>query len=168
MYRVDTSQDLSRETASRQISREHSRRTLTAMAAARPVLELRARAVVDYSLARRSTLAELAAGRLDRREVCDAQTYLVRAARYHGQRGEGVCPGCGGAGLAHVSYTFGDCFRSDTNGRARHTRELLALADEVDEFTAYVVEVCADCRWNHLLASYVLGTGVPVKRRARS
>lgn len=138
------------------------------MAGARTVLELRARAVVDYALARRATLADLAAGRITRHEVCDAQTYLVRAARYHGQRGDDVCPVCGGTGLAQVSYTFGDCFRADANGRARHTRELLALADEVAEFTAYLVEVCADCRWNHLLASYVLGTGAPVKRRARS
>jgi hypothetical protein len=138
------------------------------MAGARTLLETRARAAVDYSLARRATLGDLAAGRLGRHEVCDAQAYLVRAARYHGQAGEDLCPVCGRVGLAQVCYTFGDCFRSDANGRARRARELLALADEVTEFTAYLVEVCADCRWNHLLASYVLGTGEPVERRARS
>jgi hypothetical protein len=67
-----------------------------------------------------------------------------------------------------VSYTYGDCFRADVNGRARTPRELSALADEHPEFTVYLVEVCADCRWNHLLASYVLGTGEPIARRARS
>ena len=144
------------------------RRTLTAMTGGRTLLESRARAVVDYSLARRATLAGLASGRLARREVCDAQAYLVRAARYHGQAVDDVCPLCGAAGLGQVFFTYGDCFRGDTNGRARRTRELLALADEVTEFTAYLVEVCADCRWNHLLASYVLGTGATVKRRARS
>ena len=144
------------------------RRTLTAMAGAHTLLELQSRAVVDYALARRATLAALASGRLGRHDVCDAQAYLVRAARYHGQSGDEPCPVCGRAGLAKVCYTFGDCFRADVNGRARHMRELLALADEVPEFTAYLVEVCADCRWNHLLASYVLGTGAPVKRRARS
>ena len=138
------------------------------MAGAHPLLETRARAVIDYSLARRATLADLAAGRLGRHEVCDAQAYLLRAARYHGQPVDEACPVCGRVGIAKVCYTFGDCFRSDANGRARHMRELMALAEEVAEFTAYMVEVCADCRWNHLLASYVLGTGAPVKRRARS
>jgi hypothetical protein len=142
--------------------------TLAAMTGARPLLESRSRAVVDYSLARRATLAGLAAGRLRRHDVCDAQAYLVRAVRYHGQSVEDVCPLCGSAPLGHVFFTYGECFRGDTNGRARRPRELLALADEVPEFTAYLVEVCGDCRWNHLLASYVLGTGASVKRRARS
>ena len=183
MYRVDTSANLSRETTAKQICGEQSgaaplfgqavaRRprgvTLSAMAAAHALLETRARAVVDYSLARRATLGDLARGRLGRRDVCDAQAYLVRAARYHGHAVDDVCPLCGAAALGQVFFTYGECFRGDTNGRARPTRELLALADEVGEFTAYLVEVCADCRWNHLLASYVLGTGAPVKRRARS
>lgn len=132
------------------------------------LLESRARAVVDYSLARRATLAALASGRTARHEVCDAQAYLVRAVRYHGSTVDDLCPLCGARALGQVFFTYGDCFRSDTNGRARPTRELLALADQVGEFTAYLVEVCADCRWNHLLASYVLGTGASVKRRARS
>jgi hypothetical protein len=103
-----------------------------------------------------------------RREVCDAQAYLIRAARYHGHATDDTCPLCGANAVGQVFFTYGDCFRGDTNGRARRPRELLALADEVTEFTAYLVEVCSDCRWNHLLASFVLGTGVPVKRRARS
>lgn len=138
------------------------------MTGGRTLLESRARAVVDYSLARRATLAGLTAGRVARREVCDAQAYLVRAVRYHGHAVDDPCPLCGARSLGQVFFTYGDCFRADANGRARPPRELLALADEVAEFTAYLVEVCADCRWNHLLASYVLGTGVPVKRRARS
>ena len=36
--------------------------------------------------------------------------------------------------------------------------ELNALAARVDEFTVYVVEVCQDCSWNHLLRSFVLGS----------
>lgn len=138
------------------------------MGGARALIEQRARAVVDYSLARRATLRGLAAGRLTSHDVCDAQAYLVRAARYHGHVGDDPCPVCGAIGLARVNYTYGDCWRADVNGRARPDRELLALADEVTEFTVYLVEVCPDCRWNHLLASYVLGTGIPVERRARS
>src|SRR3954447_21082813 len=153
MYRVDTSRNLSRETSRRQIPGELPRRTLTAMAGAHTLLESRARAVVDSSLARRATLAGLATGRVGRHEVCDAQAYLVRASRYHGQPVDDVCPLCGANGLGQVFFTFADCVRGDTDGRARRSRELLALADEVGEFTAYLVEVCANCRWNHLLAS---------------
>ena len=131
---------------------------------------LDARALVDYSLARRATLAELATGRRTSTEVCDAQTYLVRAARYHGERARETCPVCERETLARVSYTFGDCFRGDVNGRARTPRELLALSRELPEFSVYVVEVCSECRWNHLVASYVLGTGERASRsrRARS
>jgi hypothetical protein len=146
------------------------RRTLFAMSRWRVSPSLDARALVDYSLARRATLAELAAGRRTSAEVCDAQTYLVRAAHYHGERARETCPVCEREALARVSYTFGECFRGDVNGRARTPRELLALSRELPEFSVYVVEVCSECRWNHLVASYVLGTGerAPRSRRARS
>ncbi len=129
---------------------------------------LDARAIVDYSLARRATLTELASGRRSSAEVCDAQTYLVRAAHYHGEPARETCPVCERGSLACVSYTFGDCFRGEVNGRARTPRELLALSRELPEFSVYVVEVCGECRWNHLVASYVLGTGERASRRARS
>ncbi len=118
-----------------------------------------ARAVVDYALARRATLADVAAGRASVFDVCDAQPYLLRAARYHGERTDTQCPVCRRERLTHVTYTYGDCFGSEANGRARATRDLAALADQHAEFTVYVVEVCQACRWNHLVASYVLGTG---------
>ena len=129
--------------------------------------EAQGRSVVDYALVRRSTLADLATGRVDRREVCDAQPYLLRAARYHGQKTTDPCPVCRGE-MVHVTYTFGDSFRPDVNGRARAARELAEMAGAHPDFTVYLVEVCAGCRWNHLLTSYVLGTGEPARRRARS
>ncbi|MDQ1694967.1 MAG: hypothetical protein QOJ03_320 [Frankiaceae bacterium] len=137
-------------------------------APARRAVEARARAVVDYALVRRAALADLAAGRTSTHEACDAQAYLLRAARYHGEPAGEICPVCQHGSLVHVSYTFGDCFRADVNGRARAPRELVELADQHPEFNVYLVEVCAECRWNHLLASYVLGTGEPAKKRARS
>ena len=134
----------------------------------RPRLDDSARGVIDYALARRAALSGLARGRLDIREVCDADTYLLRAARYHGERQGANCPVCNDPGLATVTYTFGECFRAEVNGRARATAELAAMAVEFPEFSVHVVEVCSACRWNHLLTSYVLGTGTPVRRRARS
>jgi hypothetical protein len=130
-------------------------------------LVAQARSVVDYALVRRSTLADLEAGRVRRPEVCDAQAYLLRAARYHGQPTQDPCPLCQ-HDLVQVTYTFGDSFRADANGRARTPRELAELARVQPDFTVYLVEVCTGCRWNHLLTSYVLGTGEPTRRRARS
>lgn len=181
MYQFDTSQDPSGIRAEWQIPGERSgsstpsdasaaalvaRRTLSAMSVRGPLVA-QARSVVDYALVRRATLADLASGRVGRHEVCDAQPYLLRAARYHGQPTQDPCPVCR-RDLVHVTYTFGDSFRADVNGRARAPRELLELANAHPDFTVYLVEVCADCRWNHLLTSYVLGTGEPARRRARS
>jgi Family of unknown function (DUF5318) len=145
-----------------------ARRTLTAMPRWRPLEGTGTRGVVDYALARRATLSDLASGRASSLEVCDAQAYLIRAARYHGERAQEACPVCGGGSLARVNYTYGDCFRADVNGRARTNREIVDMSRELPEFTVYVVEVCADCKWNHLVSSYVLGTGEQSRRQARS
>jgi hypothetical protein len=53
-------------------------------------------------------------------------------------------------------------------GSQRATREIAELATQLPDFSVFVVEVCLVCKWNHLLTSYVLGTGEPLKRRARS
>jgi len=127
-----------------------------------------ARGVIDYALARRAALSGLACGRLRKNEVCDAQPYLLRAARFHGERSPEHCPVCRADSMLTVTYAYGDCFRAEANGRARASREIAELATQLPEFTAFVVEVCVGCKWNHLLASYVLGTGEPLKRRARS
>jgi hypothetical protein len=125
-----------------------------------------ARCVVDYALARRATLTALRHGQVRREDVCDAQAYLRRAARYHGERAGAPCPICSDIGLLHVTYAYGDCFPSGGNGRARGRRELRELAAELPDFSVFVVEVCLGCGWNHLVTSYVLGTGeVPARRR---
>src|SRR3954452_17524474 len=111
--------------------REWPRRTLTAMSPWRVSPSLDARAMGDYALARRATLTELATGRRSPVEVCDAQTYLVRAARYHGERAHETCPVCERESLARVRYTFGDCCRREANGRAHPARELLNLSREL-------------------------------------
>lgn len=122
------------------------------------------RSVVDYGLARRATLADLFAGRASSEDVCDAQPYLLRAARFHGEATDEPCPVCRREKLTHVTYTYGDCFPAGANGRARATRELALLDAELPEFQVYVVEVCRGCRWNHLATSYVLGSREPVAR----
>jgi hypothetical protein len=138
------------------------------------------RAVIDYALARRATLTDLEAGRVSRLEVCDANPYLLRAARHHGEPTGRSCPVCrageadrpaggagvGGGGLVHVTYGFGDEL-GESSGRAWASGDLPELAGQFSDLRIYVVEVCAACGWNHLVTSYTIGTGGPPVRRAR-
>lgn len=145
------------------------RRTLASVQRSPAVVDLPgARYVIDYALARRAALTGLMTGRLRREDVCDAHVYLRRAARYHGESTGETCPVCRDDELVHVTYAYGECFNNDTNGRAWATRDLPDLASRLPEFTAFVVEVCAACGWNHLVTSVVLGTGEPVARRRRT
>jgi hypothetical protein len=122
---------------------------------------LQRRAVIDYALARRATLADLQRGVVSRGEVCDAHPDLLRAARYHGEPSGKRCPLCrGDHPLAHVTYVFGAELR-EASGRARAQYELAALSQRHAELRVYVVEVCRACSWNHLSASFGIGTGEP-------
>jgi Family of unknown function (DUF5318) len=124
-----------------------------------------ARSVIDYALARRATLADLFAGRRSSTEVCDAHPYLLRAARYHGRPTERACPVCRRERLVDVTYVYGDELR-ESSGQARAVRDLAGLASRYRELNVYVVEVCGRCAWNHLITSFVVGTGDPVPERA--
>lgn len=103
-------------------------------------------------------LADLAAGRLAKADACDAHPYLLRAARFHGTPTHRGCPVCRREKLTEVSYVYGDRLGA-LAGTARTPRQVADLADEVAEFTVYVVEVCRSCGWNHLTTSYLLGSG---------
>lgn len=104
----------------------------------------------DYALARRAVLRELRRGVRSRTDVCDAHPELVRAARNVGERAHAACPVCGSRQLFFVSYVYGDALKA-ANGRClSYPGELDKLRAQHDEFDRYVVEVCTDCRWNHL------------------
>jgi hypothetical protein len=124
------------------------------------------RAVIDYALARRAALMDLFTGGGLRSDACDADPYLLRAARHHGERSSRRCPVCRKEDLTHVTYTYGDQL-GPFSGRVRATSDLPAMARAHGEFRVYVVEVCQRCSWNHLVLSYVLGDGVvrPAPRR---
>lgn len=124
------------------------------------------RSVVDYGLARRSTVVSVFAGHTALSDVCDAHPYLLRAAKYHGEPTTKTCPICRKEKLTHVTYVYGDEL-GQYEGRVKATRELPEMAREYGEFRVYVVEVCQGCAWNHLTLSYVLGTGQPRDRRRR-
>ncbi|QFU94697.1 DUF5318 domain-containing protein [Amycolatopsis sp. YIM 10] len=121
------------------------------------------RQIVDYALQRRALLAEVYSGRVGTAEVCDATPYLLRAAKFHGRPGQADCPVCRREVLTEVSWVYGDELKH-ASGSARAPEELARMANHFAEFTVYVVEVCRTCGWNHLVQSYVLGTGQPQPR----
>jgi len=112
--------------------------------------------LVDYTLAKRATLAGLRGGRLSRRDVCDAHPDLVRAARNVGEAARGPCPVCAKDTLVHVTYAFGDAL-AHRSGRVWSSAAVADLRTAVDEFACYVVEVCPECAWNYLVQRYLLG-----------
>lgn len=125
------------------------------------------RQTVDYALRRRALLAKVHAGLVAAEEVCDAGTYLLQAAKFHGQPSEVTCPVCRKERLTMVSWVFGEEL-GHASGSARSQAELDTLDTLLPEFTVHVVEVCRTCGWNQLVRSYVLGTGeAPAPRKRR-
>jgi hypothetical protein len=118
------------------------------------------RSVIDYGLQRRAALEALLTGGALSTDVCDADPYLLRAARFHGQPTGRDCPVCRREELVDLRYVFGDEL-GQYSGRLKSQPELAVMAREHGEFRVYVVEVCQGCGWNHLTSSYVLGDGVP-------
>jgi hypothetical protein len=112
---------------------------------------------VDYRLARRSALASLRRGGLSTTDVCDAHPELLRAGKNIGEDAADPCPVCSHDTLKLVRYVYGEDLKRD-NGRVVYPAEWLAeLAQTHDQFTCYIVEVCVDCAWNHLVRSYQAG-----------
>lgn len=121
------------------------------------------RSVVDFTLQRRSALHTFFNGGALGSEFCDADTYLLRAAKFHGEPTALPCPVCRDLGFVTVTYVYGDEL-GPYSGRVRHSDELGDMTTQFGRFKVYVVEVCQRCHWNYLTKSYVLGDGVP--RRA--
>jgi hypothetical protein len=111
---------------------------------------------IDYRLARRARIADYRKGRLARQEVCDAQPELVRNAEHCSVRTSRRCPICEARQIVLVTYAFGP--RLPPSGRCVTSRaELTALAARRNgRYSAYEVEVCRACRWNHLARCYLL------------
>lgn len=120
----------------------------------------RPRRLIDHSLARRAALRQLFGGRGLDSDALDADTYLLRAAKHHGEPAGRPCPACRDAGLVTVTYVYGDQL-GPYSGRVRSAEELPRMARQFGEFNVYVVEVCQRCHWNFLTTTYVLGDGVP-------
>jgi hypothetical protein len=110
---------------------------------------------IDYRLARSARLGDYRVGRLSRNEVCDAQTELLRNAIHCGRATRRTCPICEHRHLVEVTYVFGP--RLPKSGRCITAQgELATLAAKTGRHEAWVVEVCTECRWNHLTRSFPL------------
>lgn len=128
--------------------------------ASRDLVRELARDVVDHALLRRAALGAVVAGRASTWDVCDAHPQLVAAARHHGVRIAEPCPLCRRPQLRWVHFVYGEALRhvagqAKTPGELRRMAALSVRAGR--RFDVYVVEVCPECRWNHLARSFVLG-----------
>jgi hypothetical protein len=112
---------------------------------------------VDYRMARRALLRDLETGLLSRIDVCDAHPELMRAARFIGEEARDACPICEQESLRLVLYTYGKELKGRENGRVRRPEDLPDLQRRFGEFACYVVEVCTECSWNHLVRSFITG-----------
>jgi hypothetical protein len=113
-------------------------------------------ATIDYRLAKMALLRSLRRGMVSRFDVCDAHPDLMRAARHLGEEIRDACPVCEERALRLVLYTYGkDLKRS--SGYARRREEIGELRASIGEFVCYIVEVCTECSWNHLVRSFVTG-----------
>lgn len=113
------------------------------------------RSHIDYSLDKRATLLALFRGTVD---ACDADPYLMRAAKWHGEKVARNCPVCKKYALVELRYTFGEQL-GQYSGRIKSPKELYEMESEFGEFRVYIVEVCRECLWNHLCTSFILGDG---------
>ncbi|MGH8904207.1 MAG: DUF5318 family protein [Egibacteraceae bacterium] len=127
------------------------------------------RGFTDYRLARRALVRQVTRGMIRVADVCDAHPELLRAARNVGTPTHRTCPICRLADdradvpldetetLRLVTYVFGDDLRQKSGHIVWTRRELDGLARQYQSFSAYVVECCLVCGWNHLVESYLLG-----------
>lgn len=107
---------------------------------------------VDHSLLKRQRLQEYRAGKVSRRQICEATAQLVAAARFHGDVAPERCPICKGENLRVVKWIFGDNL-GRRSGTACGDIELSGIVKEYGSCTVKEVEVCPDCKWSFLIRS---------------
>jgi hypothetical protein len=108
---------------------------------------------VDYRMARLALVNEYKRGRLAQHEVCDAHPELRRAASNIGRKTSELCPICEDTHLVLVTYAFGP--HLPKNGYAVEDRaDMNKVRRTTSECTCYVVEVCTECGWNHLVQTF--------------
>ena len=120
---------------------------------------------IDYRLARRQLLRRVRSGEVAHNEVCDAQPELLRVGHNCSRKATAPCPVCGEQTLRLVQYVFAP--RLPAGGRVvedrASLRKLVERYGSKPQSRTYTVEVCLDCRWNHLIE--VVPLSAALKRR---
>ena len=125
---------------------------------------------IDYRMAKRAVVRQVTRGLVGAQEVCDAHPELLRAARNIGTETARTCPICRMADdradvpidaestLREVIYVYGESLRQRQGHVVWDDEELHHLAGRYRSFTAYRVECCLVCGWNHLVTAELHGT----------
>ncbi len=125
---------------------------------------------IDYRMAKRALVRQVTRGHLAVQDVVDAHPELLRAARNIGAETARTCPICRLADdradvpidaentLREVTYVYGDSLRQRDGRVVWNAEELADLAGRYPSFTAYTVECCLVCGWNHLVVAELFGT----------
>ena len=110
---------------------------------------------ISFLLERNRVLRQYERGELTRHDICDAHPELLRAAHHYSELTTDTCPVCDKEAIRIVSYVFGP--RLPSHGRCVNSSgDLDRIRKRKGTFTCYMVEVCTQCSWNHLLRSYTL------------
>ena len=124
------------------------------------------REVIDHSLSRRAAVLDIVRTGGFNSDACDADPYLLRAAKWHGEpRGED-CPVCSAVELVDLTYVYSKELGA-FSGRLHPKAEISELAKNHGVLRVFVVEVCQGCHWNHIVVSYVVGDGIPRRPKRR-
>lgn len=125
---------------------------------------------IDYRMAKRALVRQVTRGQVPIQDVVDVHPELLRAARNIGSETARTCPICRmadnradvpldrGNTLREVVYIYGDALRQRTGRVVWSDAELRAMAQRYRSFTAYTVECCLVCGWNHLVTAELFGT----------
>ena len=124
------------------------------------------REVVDHSLARKAAIFDVLRTGGFNSDACDADPYLLRAAKWHGEPTGVDCPICGKQELAELTYVFSKELGA-FSGRLYAREDVPGMARQHGVLRVFVVEVCQGCRWNHVTTSYVVGDGIPRRPKRR-
>ncbi len=124
------------------------------------------REVVDHSLSRKAAILDFKRTGGIGSDARDAHPYLIRAAKWHGEVTDRVCPLCDAVDLVELTYVYSKELGA-FSGRIHARDEIGELAQNHGVLRVFVVEVCQGCHWNHVVTSYVVGDGIPRRPKRR-
>lgn len=126
------------------------------------------REVIDHSLARKAAINDILRTGGFNSDACDADPYLLRAAKWHGEHTGRPCPICRQPDREVVDLTY--VYSKELgafSGRIYAAEDVPGLARQHGILRVFVVEVCQACHWNHVVHAYVVGDGIPRRPRRR-